>query len=246
LHCAIRSERVEIVEDLLRKGADPNAISSDGLTPLHRSIKMDCPISQKRDCDLHLAIAIALVEYKANINLKDSEGLTPLMFAAKVHNARAFKYLIEHGADPHALYGNSKSSLWHLLASGSGEESDKALIQSIAQQLIAAKVDLNKPDNEGNTPLQQAIINNNSQVVNLLLDNKVKTGIKNNEGHNLLVTAIANKKSEILELLLSRGFRVNISDEDGSTPLMKAIAAPDPYGDFLHQKLLLVLWFQKL
>ena len=40
LHFAVQSNRVGMVQKLLQKGADPNAQSSNGVTPLQLSIKL--------------------------------------------------------------------------------------------------------------------------------------------------------------------------------------------------------------
>jgi hypothetical protein len=81
------------------------------------------------------------------------------MFAVKVHNARAFKSLIDRGADPQALYdGDSKSSLWHFLARIIHSTSDECyqnrlLAIDTLDLLMHYKVDRQAVNKDGDTAL---------------------------------------------------------------------------------------------
>lgn len=78
---------------LLKQGADPNAASSDGRTPLFYCSEV--------------ALISLLIHYGANVNAADNEGNTPLMAVLKGENfhsngERAIMVLIESGADTDA------------------------------------------------------------------------------------------------------------------------------------------------
>jgi len=76
LHAAVayndRAAAAEIVKTLLVKGADPNAQQAKGFSPLHA-------VAASGDWEL----AILLLIFKADSNLKDDAGKTPRQIAAE-------------------------------------------------------------------------------------------------------------------------------------------------------------------
>ncbi|WP_373538426.1 ankyrin repeat domain-containing protein [Chamaesiphon sp.] len=232
LHCAIERKQVKIVKYLLDNGADIDRLNNHGLTPLHQAIKIYCPqvkVDKNKDCDRRIQILLYLLESKANINLKDRDGLTPLMFAIKSQNALAVKYLLEYGADPHALSPNNKSSLWHILATSTGGF-DRTEIASVAQQLVLAKVDVNQINNKGDTPLHVASKHISRQVVDILLTNQARADARNRKDETPLMNAISINDFDIVKLLLSRNSEINVPEKSGETSLTIAIAAAARYG----------------
>ena len=235
LHCAIEHKQVEIVKYLLDSGAHIDSLSSDGSSPLHQAVKIYCPKvedDRHKDCDRQTQILMYLLDSKANIDIKDREDFTPLMLAVKVQNSQAFKYLLERGDDPNVLLIQRKSSLWHILATSTGEF-HQTEIASIAQQLILAKVNINKIDDGGDTPLHVASKHSSKQVIDILLANQARTDLQNGQGETPLISAVSTNDFDTVQLLLSRSSEINIPDKNGETPLMRAMAtaARDSYGD---------------
>jgi len=72
LHLAASLGDVDLVEILIRKGANVNAVNGEGLTPLHLSIKLGWP-----------SIASTLIKEGADITTSDSSGRSPLQLAIK-------------------------------------------------------------------------------------------------------------------------------------------------------------------
>ena len=66
LHLFARCSNWRIISFLLEIGCDPNAVTPEGLTPVH--------LLGKNNCDKVLNL---LIQYGANIDLKDNAGLTP-------------------------------------------------------------------------------------------------------------------------------------------------------------------------
>ncbi|MBQ2645049.1 ankyrin repeat domain-containing protein [bacterium] len=75
----------EIMNILLRSGADINGINSEGKTVLHQAVI-------KNDYDS----VKFLIENGANVNIKDQNDNTPIFYAVK--NSDIYTYLIESGA----------------------------------------------------------------------------------------------------------------------------------------------------
>jgi serine/threonine protein kinase len=164
-----------------------------------------------------------LVRNGADLNSLNSDRQSPLMFAVQSANDSAVKYLIQSGVNPNIMEDTGRGlSAWHVLA-WHRDEKDREAIRSIAEQLIAAKVDINKQDNSGDTPLHSAVIVSNDLAIDLLLNYQVITDIKNNHGDTVLFAAIRAQNERAVELLISRGAGINILNKDGKTPLMIAI-----------------------
>ena len=84
----ISPEWREMVEVLLSRGADPNAASQDGQTPLHVALRWD----------LYDLVPL-LLKHGADVNRKDDQGVTPLRMARRWGTPRwVARMLQEHAA----------------------------------------------------------------------------------------------------------------------------------------------------
>jgi serine/threonine protein kinase len=111
LNCAIKFNKIEIVETLLNHGADPNLLDTDTVTSLHDAILGDTKIVQ------------LLLERGANPNLADKNGNTPLHCLVTIGDCRhpenfhpdLFKLFIKYKAAPH-LANKDGNTVLHLVA----------------------------------------------------------------------------------------------------------------------------------
>jgi serine/threonine protein kinase len=240
LHCAIEHEQTKIALNLLDRGADTNLRNSKGLTPLHEVVVNDLPESQKKN------LLQALVLHKANVNATNNNIESPLMLAIKKQDPELVKSLIELKADPNTT-DSEKSSLWHILAKwektvplkqNSTTVDDDAInkIADIAQQLVMAKVDINKPNQDGDTALHIAVKNQNQVLINLLIIHQAKSDVKNKNGQTPLTMAIADKNIDVIKLLIMSGVNVDLANSSGKRPLLIAIEmAKHDYGRLFDQ-----------
>jgi ankyrin repeat protein len=175
-------------------------------------------------------IVAYLVKNGADLYSLNSDGESPLMSAVRSANDSAFKYLIQAGVNPNIMKDtDGELSAWYVLAWHSVK--DREAIRSIAEQLIAAKVDINKQDNSGDTPLHSAILAGNQPAIDFLLNYKARTDIENKHGDTALFAAIRSQNDRTVELLISRGAEINTPNKDGKTPLMIAIDGAKSYKD---------------
>ncbi|TET35634.1 MAG: hypothetical protein E3J72_10830 [Planctomycetota bacterium] len=91
LHLAAKNGLGNIVNILIKRGADVNAKGRRGYQPLH------CAMIKG-----HTDIARHLVKEGADVNVHDNWGRTPLHFAALLGHMESAKLLIEKGADVNA------------------------------------------------------------------------------------------------------------------------------------------------
>ena len=100
-------------------------------------------------------------------------------------------------------------------------------ILAAVKQTDSAK-NLNETDTQGNTAIMLAAQAGNSDIVNLLIKNKVQLDIQNKKGQTALILAIDHQKTEVAELLIQAGANVLLADANELTPLKLAIAINNP------------------
>ncbi len=76
---------------MLDAGADPNALTADGFTPLHGAASGGT-----------VEAVTVLLAAGADLMARDSDGQTPLHRAARFGTGEVVVALLETGADPHA------------------------------------------------------------------------------------------------------------------------------------------------
>jgi len=174
-------------KQLLAKGINVNEPSTGKWTgsPLHWALY---------SCDDEDAIKIIslLVEKGAALEVKDTNGDTPLLAAVSYNKPKSAIYLIGKGADIGATngYGNSL-----------------VLDAVVCDDLELIKVLLNKTGNlnvqnrEGFTPLINATINANTNTVKYLLDMGADPTYRDVYGKSALDYAISNKNKDKAFLL---------------------------------------------
>lgn len=91
LSLAVKYERLEVVQVLLLYHSNPNlADETTGLTPLIHCILDDSPFE----------LMTALIDGSADLDQKDSIGMSPLHHCVNEGKLEPFHFLLENGADP--------------------------------------------------------------------------------------------------------------------------------------------------
>lgn len=103
LVCAAKYGDLELVETLVKLGADVNSRDLDLSTPL-----MEAVLTQKQD------IVGYLCKNKADINAQNNLGETPLMVACNGGSIKIINGLIESGADIKLTDNNGKNALSYI------------------------------------------------------------------------------------------------------------------------------------
>ncbi|XKL62473.1 hypothetical protein PGB90_002306 [Kerria lacca] len=102
LHLAAKAQSCECVDELLKAGSNVNAQDVDQRTPLHSAV-----------CKPQLAFPIVelLVSWKADVNLQDRYGYSPLHVAALNELSQCVDFLIMNGANVGARTKGGLSAL---------------------------------------------------------------------------------------------------------------------------------------
>jgi uncharacterized protein len=106
----------QLVEELLRAGANPNSASRNPMkvAPIHSA-------AANRDPQTALTIVRMLLDYGAEPNVTQHGGVTPLHEGAAHGNIELVRLLLERGADRNAAAENGKTAL-DLAADGNHSE----------------------------------------------------------------------------------------------------------------------------
>ncbi len=222
----------EVVKTLINAGADVNIQRKDPAdAPLHVALWLG---NEK--------IVKMLLEAGANVSAKDINGLTPLEIAKKKGHTQIIGLLNANSTDNNNLNPLKKETLeknteivklqTEADAKKTPADLSKALFIAIEEgnkqtvkELIAAGVNVNAKDKQGNTALliasrfAQRELN---EISHILLEAGADVNAKNNNGETSLMLACNSSNINIITKLIEAGADINAKDKQGETALLKA------------------------
>ena len=151
-------ENLEIVKALVEAGADINARGTIGSTAL------DMAVEWRYNNTVNY-----LLTHKADPNIADNGGMTPLHFIAMSGSAVMMENLLKHGAKV-----NATDILGSTALDDAARMSDSPTLDKKALLLLQHGADPNLRDNDGLTPLKRARANKSSALVQILLEHGAK------------------------------------------------------------------------
>lgn len=169
-------------------------------------------------------IAAQLISAKANINMVDRDGITPLLIAVARRWCDCVEQLIAHGADVNFAFNLDRETPLMVAVN--------QVSPSLVKLLIEAGAEVNSCDIHGDTPLLMAMFDCESEeIVEQLLDAKADINRVNNAKETALMWAAINGLERIAAQLISHGADINKVDDVGHTALHYAIE--DNYGSLV-------------
>ncbi|XP_064646687.1 inversin-like [Lineus longissimus] len=242
LHWAAHKGNFKLLRVLLSKGALWKEKDNEGQTPLHLSTRHKSPkclallmkhvgIGEIDDQDKNKRTALhwsssygnlehikMLIKQDSNIGIPDTEGKTPLHWAASSHDSQAVNcvnLLLETAPSVINWQDYEGRTALHL-AVADGNEAVCDALTSLEKCSVSAL------DNMFRTPLHWAAVLGHANIVNLLLNRNADYSSSDSNGATPLHYAAQNNYSETVEVFLKRREIRDEPDVDGRTAFMWA------------------------
>ena len=152
------------------------------------------------------------LNYAVNRRSKCDDGATPLITATKYRQQKLVKFLLEQGASTTARDNDGNTTL-HFLASATDSSHDiiEGLVnENIVELLLESQPPLETFNNDGNTPLMQAVRYGQKYLVERLILSSANVAASNSEGLTALhFAALEARCPEIISILAEAGAAVN-------------------------------------
>lgn len=223
-----------------------NTQDSNGNTPLHMALLNDAPL-------LKVQHIISLTD---DVNLRNSEGNSPLFITVLKNRKQVGTNLLQKNADIFSTNTNNNSPLslalkyggsvqdWLITSKtirstdGSGNTvlhyaAEWGYIDSIIS-LKAKGADINAKNANGETCLFNAAKTDNPEVIQTVIDQGATIFERDNLGNTPLHTAVRWDAKESANKLLELGININSQNSAGKSPLAEAvIAGKEKVAEFL-------------
>ncbi|XP_012934991.1 serine/threonine-protein kinase TNNI3K [Aplysia californica] len=209
LHIACHFGHEKVVELLLSNGSDINISGSVGDRPIHLA-------SSKANLRIMQLLVEGTSQQKADVNVKDNEGHTPLHFCCKSGHLVTLHYLLDHQAVPHEanIYGDTPL---HLACYNGKLEIAKQLVAQTGQESLIMENIFSE------TPLHSACTYGKSlELVKFLLEQQsVDINYQGKDGHTALHSACYHGHLRCVQFLLENRGDMNLvaaaSDQSGDS-----------------------------
>lgn len=146
------------------------------------------------------------------VNVRDVDGVTPLMHAALYGTQECLRFLFDQGADPNARNSAGVTALMWAVG-----ELDKVRL------LVSRGADVNAKSNEGKTPLLMAAQSDrNTATIKFLLERGADVTAKDSAGLTALIEAALAADADTIRLLVDKGADIHARAGSGLTALIAA------------------------
>lgn len=190
---------VQIIDVLMRKGAEIQALDKSGANAIYYASRHG-----------HVETLKYLHEKKCPLDVQDKSGETALHVAARYGNVDVVQYLCSIHANPDLTDREQETPLhcaaWHGYS-------------PVARALCEARCDVNARNREGESPLLTASARGFRDIVECLLEHGADMESTDKDGHIALHLAVRRCQIEVVKCLLSHHCYVDHQDRHGNTPL---------------------------
>jgi len=180
----------------------------------HTALHFACCYGQARCAEL-------LVGFRADVEARSDEGVTPLMLAASSSADGAgliavIRCLVSHGAQLDAMATckgvglGSGGALHRACSTGSAE---------VCDELLALGAQVEVADEDGWTPLHFAARFNHSLIISLLVNKGANVNVQDVDGWTPLHNSCRNGRNKCVAVLLANDANILLPTKVGETPL---------------------------
>ncbi|XP_072316501.1 B-cell lymphoma 3 protein homolog [Eucyclogobius newberryi] len=209
LHLAVITQQANMLEALLKAGADPTALDRNGQTALHLCCEYDQP-----EC---LSLLLSLRSAAACLEIRNYDGMSSLHLAVLHGHKDLATILLNAGADINAMDNKSgQSPLMHAVESNN---------VNMAHFLIENGCDVNSQSYSRNTALHSACGRGQEDTVRLLLKNGADSGLKNYHNDTPVMVTTNKKIVDLIRGRSSKQMRVQDLHYISASPTHKSILA---------------------
>lgn len=191
------------INRLIARGADVNAQTIEGATPLIYAVA-----NNKSEA------VSTILAYDPVVDKLTASYETPLMIAAKSDFFEIAEKLIRAGANVNTADRFGATSLHYSAIYG---------YTDLADLLLYYEADPDIKTTDGSTPLHGAVWAGNTEIADLLLQNGAKPDEKDNTGHTPFLLASYFGDTIAMDMLYKTGADINTRDNNGLDALALAI-----------------------
>ncbi|XP_077899454.1 ankyrin repeat and death domain-containing protein 1B isoform X3 [Ictidomys tridecemlineatus] len=192
---AAKSNNLDLMEKLLEKKVNINAVNNHGLTVIHLAAWTGS-----------FEIMLMLVRAGADQRAKNQDGMNALHFAAQSNNVHIVEYLIQDLHLKDLNQPDERGRKPFLLAAERGHV-------EMIEKLIFLNLHTLEKDKEGNTALHLAAMHGHSPAVQVLLTQWQEVNRTNENGETPFFLAVEGGHEECSKVLLAAGSDINIPNK---------------------------------
>ena len=192
LHSACIYGNADMVELLIKLGADDTMKNDKGETPAHMAVQKKIFYKEIRN-----EVRIKMLEALSNVDIPDNDDRTPLMLAQMQDYSTAYEVtstFLDKEVDVNHTDNNGNTAL--LL------HTDRHCNKDVVKELIRAGADINAKNKDGNTALHFALKNGNIDVSRFLVKKGADYQAVNNKGETPMEIAVEKGYETVLELMM--------------------------------------------
>jgi ankyrin repeat protein len=209
LHDAAMTGNIELAENALAEGVDINSnYIKQRATPLHLA-----------SANGHLEVVILLVTNKAQINISDEMGWTPILIAANLNRGDVVAFLYGQGAILTAVINGDEVHL-----DETGVPDGALLLGAELGDLDAVHRSLDRGadvncrlQGDGWTSLIMATKKGGEEIVRYLLAKGANPNVSSYAGYTPLMRAAGLGETDLVSILLDANCDISAQDEAGQT-----------------------------
>ena len=215
LHIACENTHIEVVEDLLKNGANPNLRSNSTeyeKSPLHYVFEKGSIEENSKSNKSIIAIIECLLKYGADINAENGLDQSPLFLASVFENVAAVKLLLKNGAKTNGFVDKEDNPLC--------VATEHNYIE-IVEELLKYGAEINPKDSDG-IPLYIASKRGHFELVSKFIDFGANVNIQDCFSRTPLYASSKNGHLETVKKLLKHGANPNLKIADHTWPIIVA------------------------